>query len=184
MFHAPINVTVVSHRLYIISPSSLVLSVHSDRPLMVARGNYPRYNLGKYKRISLRLKFAFMTSYISKDCKNIFLFEPKMKLASNLTLVGLIAGAPSKDPATDPEKNDPVAALADHAFERQNQMRIQIQHWQLGVANSDEIAQRFIKETQARFFESYGFRQSGVSDWCIVRDYFENEKRMMRQESV
>jgi len=107
-----------------------------------------------------------------------------MKLASNLTLVGLIAGAPSKDPATDPEKNDPVAALADHAFERQNQMRIQIQHWQLGVANSDEIAQRFIKETQARFFESYGFRQSGVSDWCIVRDYFENEKRMMRQESV
>ena len=72
MFYAPINVTVVSRRLYIISPSSLVLSVHSDRPLMVARGNYPRYNLGKYKRISLWLKFAFMTSYISKDCKNIF----------------------------------------------------------------------------------------------------------------
>ena len=75
-----------------------------------------------------------------------------MKLASNLTLVGLIAGAPSKDPAqANPEKNDPVAALADHAFERQNQMRIQIQHWQLGVANSDEIAQRFIKETQGWF---------------------------------
>ena len=53
MFYAPINVTVVSRRLYIISPSSLVLSVHSDRPLMVARGKYPRYNLGKYKRISL-----------------------------------------------------------------------------------------------------------------------------------
>ena len=92
-----------------------------------------------------------MAYYISKDCKNDFYSNPKMKLASNLTLVGLIAGAPSKDPATDPEKNDPVAALADHAFERQNQMRIQIQHWQLGVANSDEIAQKFIKETQACF---------------------------------
>ena len=74
-----------------------------------------------------------------------------MKLASNLTLVGLIAGAPSKDPESNPDSPDPVAALADHAFERQNQMRIQIQHWQLGVANSDEIAQRFIKETQACF---------------------------------
>ena len=104
-----------------------------------------------------------------------------MKLASNLTLVGLIAGAPSKDSATDPEKNDPVAALADHAFERQNQMRIQIQHWQLGVANSDEIAQKFIKETQACFYiMSPG--PSGVP--LLIRDNFENEKRMMRQALV
>ena len=77
MFYAPINVTVVFRRLYIISPSSLVLSVPSNRPLMIAWGNYPRYNLGKYKRISLRLKFAFMNSYISKDCKNIFYSNQK-----------------------------------------------------------------------------------------------------------
>ena len=113
----------------------------------------------------------------------IFYSNPKMKLASNLTLVGLIAGAPSKDPATDPEKNDPVAALADHAFERQNQMRIQIQHWQLGVANSDEIAQKFIKETQACF--SHYVARSGPSGVpSLTRNNFENEERMKRQALV
>ena len=102
-----------------------------------------------------------------------------MKLASNLTLVGLIAGAPSKDPSTDSEKKDPIEALADHAFERQNQMRIQIQHWQLGVANSDEIAQRFIKETQACFLKIFHI----LARWRFQSprsNSFENSERMMR----
>ena len=102
-----------------------------------------------------------------------------MKLASNLTLVGLIAGAPSKDPESNPDSPDPVAALADHAFERQNQMRIQIQHWQLGVANSDEIAQRFIKETQACFLKRFHF----LARWRFLSprsNSFENSERMMR----
>ena len=161
MFYAPTNVNAVFYRLYIISPSSLVVS---DGPLMTALGNKLSFNLGKYKRISLWLIYAFMMLYISNDCKNNFYSNPKMKLASNLTLVGLIAGAPSKDPSTDSEKKDPVAALADHAFERQNQMRIQIQHWQLGVANSDEIAQRFIKETQACFLKNFHF----LARWSIL----------------
>ena len=80
MFYAPINVNVVSHRLYIISPSSLALSIRSNRPENVGSTNYPWYNLGKYKRISLRLKFAFLAYYISKDCKNDFLFEPKNEI--------------------------------------------------------------------------------------------------------
>ena len=65
-----------------------------------------------------------------------------MKLSSNLTLLGLITGQKIL-----PQKNDlkdPVAALKETESIRQSQMRIQIQHWEMGVAASDEISRRFL----------------------------------------
>ena len=66
-----------------------------------------------------------------------------MKLSSNLTLLGLITGQkilPQKD-----DQKDPVAALKETESIRQSQMRIQIQHWEMGVAASDEISRRFLR---------------------------------------
>ena len=65
-----------------------------------------------------------------------------MKLSSNLTLLGLITGQkilPQKN-----DQKDPVAALKETESIRQSQMRIQIQHWEMGVAASDEISRRFL----------------------------------------
>merc|ERR1711935_1035290 len=67
----------------------------------------------------------------------------KMKLLSNLTLVGLITAAPSmpKDQA------DPVNMIKEAESMRQTTMRVNIQHWEMGVAASDSIAQRFLDRT-------------------------------------
>ena len=86
-----------------------------------------------------------------------------MKLLSNLTVLGLIASAPSKNHENHeghhekPEKphlalhlehHDPIAELQSIAQDQQNNLRIQLQQWQIGVASSDEIARRFLEKTE------------------------------------
>jgi len=80
-----------------------------------------------------------------------------MKLLSNLTVFGLIAAAPSKNHQNHEnnkkhkfllEHDDPIKELQSIAQDQQNNLRIQLQQWQIGVASSDEIARRFLEKTE------------------------------------
>lgn len=73
-----------------------------------------------------------------------------MKLLSNLTLVGLITAAPSSSSSKDhaDHHHDPVDVIKEAESMRQSTMRVNIQHWEMGVAASDEIARRFLDRTE------------------------------------
>ena len=90
------------------------------------------------------LSHDIKTGYINHDSCLSFSINIKMKLLSNLTLVGLITAAPS----SPKDQADPVNVIKEAESMRQTTMRVNIQHWEMGVAASDSIAQRFLDRTE------------------------------------